>query len=310
VPDRPVSELTARWAPPPSRFVTANGMQVHVRDEGPRDDPMPLILLHGTGASLHTWDGWTRVLSERRRVVRFDLPGFGLTGPDPRDDYSIEAYVATAMAVADALGIETFDLAGNSLGGHVAWAAAVLHPNRVHRLVLVDSTGYPFESESVPIGFRLARTPVVRDWLDDVLSRRLVEASVRDVYGDPDRVTTDLVDRYFELTTRAGNRRALVLRLAQQRAGESSDRIPELRQPTLILWGAKDRLVPLEVGRRFEREIPGSRLIVFDGLGHVPHEEDPAATVRPVIEFMNATSTPDAATPAGESTGKPPQPAP
>jgi pimeloyl-ACP methyl ester carboxylesterase len=303
-----VSELTARWAPPPSQFVTIDGMRVHVRDEGPRDDPAPLILLHGTGASLHTWDGWARVLSEQRRVVRFDLPGFGLTGPDPRDDYSIEAYVATAMAVADALGIDTFDVGGNSLGGHVAWAAAVLHPDRVHRLVLVDSTGYPFDSESVPIGFRLARTPVVRDWLDDVLSRRLVEASVRDVYGDPDRVTTELVDRYFELTTRAGNRRALVLRLGQLRADELSDRIPELRQPTLILWGAKDRLVPLEVGRRFAREIRGSRLIVFDELGHVPQEEDPAATVRPVIEFMKSTSEVHAAMQSARSAGEPPQP--
>src|SRR5512137_3047131 len=130
VPDQPVSALQARWAPPPSQFIAVRGMQVHVRDEGPRDDPVPIILLHGTGASLHTWDGWTRELARERRVIRFDLPGFGLTGPSPDGVYTVESYVDTVLAVADKLGVQRFVLAGNSLGGYVAWATAVLHPPR------------------------------------------------------------------------------------------------------------------------------------------------------------------------------------
>lgn len=88
-PDRPVETLTGRWAPPPSQFVSIEGMQMHLRDEGPRTDSQPIVLLHGTSASLHTWDGWTEALKSGRRVIRMDLPGFGLTGPMPDGNYQI-----------------------------------------------------------------------------------------------------------------------------------------------------------------------------------------------------------------------------
>jgi len=286
VPDQPVSALQAKWAPPPSQFIAVRGMQVHLRDEGPRDDPVPIVLLHGTSASLHTWEGWTRELTRERRVIRFDLPGFGLTGPSPDGIYTVESYVDTVLAVADRLGVQRFVLAGNSLGGYVAWATAVLHPERVERLVLVDAAGYPFQSQSVPLAFRIARTPILNVLMRDVLPRGVVERSLRDVYGDPTRVTPDLVDRYFDLATRAGNRAALVARFNQTKPGSLADRVPEIQVPTLILWGGKDRLIPLEFGERFARDIHGSRLVVFDALGHVPHEEDPARTVAAVLPFM------------------------
>jgi pimeloyl-ACP methyl ester carboxylesterase len=161
-PDRPVEELKARWAQAPSQFITVQGMQVHVRDEGPRDDPVPVVLLHGTSASLHTWEGWTGALKGQRRVIRFDLPGFALTGPHPHDDYSIDAYVRFVVATLDRLGIARCVLAGNSLGGQIAWAVAATHPTRVERLVLVDAAGYPFEPQSVPIG--LSRLRACRCW--------------------------------------------------------------------------------------------------------------------------------------------------
>ena len=288
VPDQPVSALQTKWAPPPSQFVAVRGMQVHVRDEGRRDDPVPIVLLHGTGASLHTWDGWTEELGRERRVIRFDLPGFGLTGPSPDGVYSIESYVDTVLALADSLGVQRFVLAGNSLGGYVAWVTAVLHPERVERLVLVDAAGYPFQSQSVPLAFRIARTPILNVLMRDVLPRGVVERSLRDVYGDPTQVTPDLVDRYFDLATRAGNRAALVARFDQTKPGSLAERVPEIQVPTLILWGGKDRLIPLEFGERFARDIHGSRLVVFDALGHVPHEEDPAHTVAAVLPFIQS----------------------
>jgi pimeloyl-ACP methyl ester carboxylesterase len=287
VPDQPVSALQAKWAPPPSQFIAVRGMQLHLRDEGPRDDPVPIVLLHGTGASLHTWDGWTRELARERRVIRFDLPGFGLTGPSPDGVYSIESYVDTVLALADTLGVQRFIVAGNSLGGYVAWATAVLHPERVDRLILVDAAGYPFRSQSIPLAFRIARTPVLNVLMRDVLPRSVVAASLRNVYGDPTRVTPALVDRYFDLATRAGNRAALVARFDQTTPGSLAERVPEIRVPTLILWGGKDRLIPLEFGARFARDIQGSRLVVFDTLGHVPHEEDPARTVAAVLPFID-----------------------
>jgi pimeloyl-ACP methyl ester carboxylesterase len=184
-------------------------------------------------------------------------------------------------------------LAGNSLGGHIAWKTARDHPERVTRLILVDAAGYAFEPESIPIGFRLARNPLFAPLLTRILPRGTVEASLRDVYGDPARVDDALVDRYFELTLRAGNRLAVAERFRQMKSGEHEVQVGDVRQPTLVLWGAKDRLIPVKFGERFARELPDARLVVFDGLGHVPHEEAPAATVEAVRRFLAEPLSPD-----------------
>jgi pimeloyl-ACP methyl ester carboxylesterase len=228
-PDRPVSALVARWAPPPSQFVAIDGLQAHLRDEGPRDDPTPIVLLHGTSASLHTWDGWVAALLPRHRVVRLDLPGFGLTGPAPDDDYSMGRYVEFIASALDTLGIEQCVIAGNSFGGWISWETALAHPDRIKGLVLVDAAGYPLQSESVPIGFRLANVPVLNRVMESVLPRGIVESSLRNTYGDPSRVTPELVDRYYELTLREGNRRALAQRFAAGRGTTEPGRIRSLR---------------------------------------------------------------------------------
>lgn len=288
-PDKPLEELKPRWASPPSRFMDVGGLQVHLRDEGPRDDAVPIVLLHGTSASLHTWEGWAGALRSERRVIRFDLPGFALTGPNAAGDYSIDAYVRFVTATLDKLGVQRFVIAGNSLGGQIAWATAHALPQRVERLVLVDATGYPFESAStppdIPIGFQLARIPGLGPLIENTLPRGLVERSVRSVYGNPAKVTPELVDLYADMALRAGNRRALVQRIQQGYNGDEAH-IRGLKVPTLILWGGRDRLVPLEFGRRFERDIAGSRLVAFEDLGHVPHEEDPARTVAEFRRFL------------------------
>ncbi len=154
-PDRSVEKLAPRWAQPPSTWLEVGGMRVHLRDEGPRDDPHPIVLLHGTSASLHTWDGWAANLKARRRVIRFDLPAFGLTGPHPANDYSMAAYVQFVTQVVDALGVQTFVLAGNSLGGHIAWATAVAQPQRVSQLILVAPQVTPLFPSRYRLVFRL-----------------------------------------------------------------------------------------------------------------------------------------------------------
>jgi pimeloyl-ACP methyl ester carboxylesterase len=288
-PDRPVDELKARWAPPPSTFLPLAGMSVHLRDQGPRDDPLPIVLIHGTSASLHTWEGWAAELAKDRRVVSFDLPGFGLTGPSPEGDYSIPAQVRFVGQLLDALHIERCVLAGNSLGGYIAWATALAAPQRVEKLILVDASGYPLASTSVPIGFRIAAMPGVNRLFESILPRRIVEASVRSVYGDPGKVTEQLVDRYYELALRAGNRHALGRRFAVMLKEDDSKRIAAIRQPTLILWGGRDRLIPPAQAERFHKDIEGSELVVFDDLGHVGQEEDPQRTVAEVKRFLGMT---------------------
>jgi pimeloyl-ACP methyl ester carboxylesterase len=286
-PDRSVESLQTRWATAPSQFITLQGMQVHLRDEGPRNDPEPLVLIHGTSASLHTWDGWTDTLKGQRRVIRMDLPGFGLTGPAPDGDYRMTRYADFIAALMDQLGVRRAVLAGNSLGGGIAWRTAVQHPERVSRLVLVDASGYPLQSTSVPLGFRLAQIEWLKPVMSRLLPRGMIESSVRNVYADPGKVTPELVDRYYELTLRAGNRESLTQRMKlRETDAQSAGLIPTIQQPTLILWGAQDRLIPEPSGQRFHKEIAGSQYVVFDGLGHVPQEEDPARSVVPVLKFL------------------------
>ncbi len=285
-PDRTVEQLAGRWAQKPSTWLDVGGMRVHLRDEGPRDDANPIVLLHGTSASLHTWDGWAADLKTRRRVIRFDLPAFGLTGPHPANDYSVPAYVQFVTQVLDALDVQKFVLAGNSLGGHIAWATALAHPQRVSQLILVDSAGYPLVSQSVPIGFQIARLPGVRKLMEYVLPRGVIQSSLRNVYGDPSKVTPELVDRYYELTLRTGNRAALAHRFQQGLFGET-EALKTLKIPSLVIWGAQDRLIPLDNAQKFVRDLPNARLLVFDDLGHVPHEEDPQRTVDAVRAFLN-----------------------
>jgi pimeloyl-ACP methyl ester carboxylesterase len=285
-PEKPVAALMKRWAPPPSIFVNAGGMSVHLRDEGPRDDPSPIVLLHGTGSSLHAWDGWAELLKDQRRIIRYDLAGFGLTGPSPDGVYTITRDVGLLIAILDKLGIAHCVLGGNSLGGAVAWRAALAHPARVEKLILVDAGGYNTRSVSVPLGLRLARMPGVNLLLSNTLPRFLVEQGFRNVFGDPRKVTREMVDRSIALMQREGNRRALIARIEQTERKSLAHRIPELKQAALIMWGGRDRLIPPRDALRFHRDISRSTLALFDDLGHAPEEEDPVATASAVKHFL------------------------
>jgi pimeloyl-ACP methyl ester carboxylesterase len=288
--DRPVETLVARWATPPSEFIDVRGQIVHIRDEGPRSDPVPIVLVHGTSASLHTWEGWVQTLRTQRRVITFDLPGFGLTGPFAGSyagqDYRGDVYARFVVDLLDHLKLQRVVIGGNSLGGEVAWRTAVAAPQRVDRLILVDASGPRFVPEEVPPGFLLARVPVLNRLGEYLLPRPMVRASVESVYGDPSKVSEALVDRYFEITLRDGNRKALGERLRVLEDDLQPELIARVTQPTLILWGERDRLIPPATAEVFRQAIAGSQVVVLPGLGHVPQEEDPVASVAPVKAFL------------------------
>jgi pimeloyl-ACP methyl ester carboxylesterase len=308
-PDRAVETLVARWAPPPSEFIDLNGQLVHYRDEGPRGDATPIVLLHGTSASLHTWQGWVQALRGQHRVISLDLPAFGLTGPFA-GRYAGQAYTGPNYArfvldLLDRLAVPRFVVAGNSLGGEVAWRIAAAAPQRVARLVLVDAAGYPIDAaRQIPLGWQIARLPLIGHIGEYLLPRALIVQGLRTVYGDASKIDDALVDRYYELTLRTGNRAALVQRAQQWTPAEGVEHVSGIRAPTLILWGGRDHLLPPALGRRFAADIPGSRLVQFDDLGHVPQEEDPARTVAALQAFLAAPPLPAAA--AGAPAAAPP----
>ena len=295
-PDRAVETLVGRWAPPPSEFMDLGGQLVHYRDEGPRNDAMPIVLLHGTSASLHTWEGWAKALRGQHRVIRLDLPAFGLTGPFA-GPYAGRAYNGTEYArfvldVLARLGVQRFAIAGNSLGGEVAWRIAQAQPKRVAALVLVDAAGYPLADAQIPLGWQIARLPVLGHLTEYLLPRAVVVQGLHAVYADPAKVNDALVDRYFELTLRAGNRAALVQRAQSWSRGEGVAHVTGVVAPTLILWGGRDRIIAPANAQRFAADIAGSQVQLFDDLGHVPQEEDPARTVAAVQAFLAALPAP------------------
>ncbi|NRD70750.1 alpha/beta hydrolase [Psychrobacter okhotskensis] len=302
--DRSVADLK-RWQLPNSEFISVQGMQAHVvrsdkcevfRSQAKMNEavntgaslPETLVLLHGTSASLHTWQGWTHELSDDYCVISMDLPGFGLTGPytDKSTRYDSANYAKFVIDVLDYLEVGRVTLAGNSLGGKIAWRTATLYPERVNKLILIDAVGYPATPKQVPIGFKLAKYPILTPLLSRVLPRDVVKKSILSVYADDSKVDEALVDRYYDLTLRQGNRLALNRRLLEMDNTANQAQIKQLDLPTLILWGAQDDLIPVENAKRFHRDIANSQLKVFDNLGHVPHEEDSVATVKVVQQFL------------------------
>ncbi len=284
--DKPVLELQGKYANPPSEFTVVDGMNVHFRDEGIHTDSLPIILLHGTGSSLHTYDDWVSVLKKNYRVVRMDLPAFGLTGPFPDRNYSIDHYVDFLTQFLKQLGIKKCIVAGNSLGGQIAGAFAIQNPEMVEKLVLIDAAGYKFDSKSAPIAFRLARMPVVNKLLTFITPKFMARASVENVYFDKAKVSEVLVDRYFELTLREGNRQALVDRLTAKIDTFDFDDIRSIRQPTLVIWGDYDMLIPVSNAHRFHDDLPNDTLIILKQVGHVPMEESPDESLEKFLSFL------------------------
>ncbi len=286
-PDRQLGSLMARWAPEPSSFLELDGMQVHIRDTGPRNDPVPLVLLHGMASSLHTFEGWQTALQGEHRVISVDLPGFGLTGPSPQGDYRIDAYTRFVLRLLDTLGVKQVVLAGNALGGEIAWQTAVLAPDRVRKLVLIDSDGYQPSVLSMPIVFQIASMRGLRWVSERILPKAMVAATVRNVFGDPEKATQDKIDRYFELNLRVGNRRALFQRMDQAQFGNNATLIRRVQQPTLVMWGERDQMISPEHGTLFCQDIQRCRLVTYPTLGHLPQEEDPEGTLPDLESFLS-----------------------
>lgn len=273
-PDTDAAAMRAKYGGPTSQFVdVGGGLTVHLRDEGPRDAPV-VMLLHGSNSSLHTWDDWTKHLTPNYRVVRFDQIGHGLTGPNPAGKYDAAAFTDTVDRVAAKLGIGRFVLVGNSMGGSVAWHYAERHPGRLRGLVLVDSSGQPEgKPTSLPIGFRIARTPVLRDVMRYLTPRSMIEKSLHQSVSNQSVVTDAAVDRYWELLRYPGNRQATIDRFSTPPEPATINRIACLTVPTLILWGAEDKLIPVSSAEWFAAHIPENRVIVYPATGHLPMEE-------------------------------------
>jgi pimeloyl-ACP methyl ester carboxylesterase len=280
--DIDLNELKNKYAYPSSSFISIDGINVHYRDVGKGE---AILLIHGTGASLHTWEKWIDILSPGYRVISFDLPGFGLTGPDPNHNYQISRYTAILDSLMVKLKVDSFHIAGNSLGGLVAWRYTTQFPQKILTLNLIDAAGLPQPGKKPPFIFQLAKLPVLSTLMQKVTPKSIIENSMLDVYKNDQLVTEKLIDRYFELSLREGNRTAFVKRMSQLNEKLDINDLKRITAPVLIQWGKDDRWIPLAKGYEFKKIIPKAELKIYNS-GHVPMEENPMETVEDYMIFL------------------------
>lgn len=302
-PDIPYETLAAHYESAASRYADLpGGIRMHFRDEGNPNGP-PLLLIHGFSASLHTWEPWVQRLGDEYRIISLDLPGHGLTRAPAGYQGSIPGLVEAVAAFAQSQSLTHFAIAGNSMGGHVAWEYALVHPEQVDALILVDSAGWPEAGDPAQNGaviFKLLRNPVIAPILRDLDNSRLIRQGLEAAFPAHTELVDDaMVARYSELS-RAPGHRDIVLGLMlnrQSRPDATPERLAALHMPVLVMHGTDDRLIPYARGQQFHEAIAGSELVSFEGVGHVPQEEIPDQSAAAMRDFLHrALAQPAAAT--------------
>ncbi|MEO1191033.1 MAG: alpha/beta fold hydrolase [Pseudomonadota bacterium] len=281
-PDKKRTELQQTYFSAASELLEVGGTQLHLRDEGPKDAPV-VVMIHGFGSSLHTWEGWAQGLSQSYRVISLDLPGSGLSPPDAQNDYRDQRVIGLLLQLLDAKGIETASLVGNSIGGRIAWRTAAAHPERVTSLVLVAPDGFASP------GFAYGEAPKVSPLLSVMryaLPRFLLRSNLVSSYGDPELLSAETVDRYHDLMLAPGSRGALLERLRQTVLSDPVPALKTIEIPVLLIWGDKDKLIPVRNAEDYLDVLVDARLARFADLGHVPQEEAPERSLQPVSAFL------------------------
>lgn len=279
-PDKQRGALEEIYA---GEYRTVDGVRLRLRDTGP-SDAQAIVMLHGFGASLETWEDWARALSARYRVIRFDLPGFGLTGADPTGDYTDARSMKILGDLMDQLDVDRASLIGNSLGGRIAWNFAALHPDRVINLVLISPDG--FASPGFDYG-RQSETPLIMRALPYTAPRSMLKANLAAAYGNPEALSEASVIRYHDMMLAPGVRPAILARLSQVFLREPGPTLARIQAPTLLLWGEKDGMIPISNADDYLRDLPNATLVRLPGLGHLPFEEDPVQSLVPLERFLS-----------------------
>ncbi len=281
-PDRDRASLEALYLQSPADLMQVAGQRLHVRDTGPRD-ASAVLLVHGFGASLHTWEAWAQELAKTHRVVRFDLPGSGLSGPDPTGDYRDARTMEILLALLDRLGIAKAHVVGHSIGGRISWTFAARHPQRVDRLVLLSPDG--FASPGVAYGTQ-PEVPLALGLMRYVLPKPLLRMNLAPAYGNPAVMSDALATQYHDLMLAPGSRQALMARMQQTVLTDPVPLLQRIDAPTLILWGDQDNFIPISNAADYVRALRHSTLVTLPGVGHVPQEEGGAAALTPVTKFL------------------------
>ena len=283
-PDKTEQVLLQSYSRPGTARLMVQQQPVFVQDSGPRDAPA-ILLLHGFGASLQAWDDWAPALEKNLRVLRIDIPGFGLSGPAVNQDYSDAADVARVIAVMDQLGVQQVIVAGHSMGGRIAWNLAAAHPERVSKLVLLSPDGFPDPNAKSDKTYEV---PALLGLLPYSLPKwALRMGGVAPAFADGSQLTPQMMQRYHDMMLAPGVRTALLERMRQTRNSDPVSRLQSIKAPTLLLWGEKDAFIPVSNAQDYLKAMPQATLVTLPGVGHVLHEEAPKASVQAVLDFLS-----------------------
>lgn len=284
-PDLDRASLEAKYLAAPSDMTSVLGVKLHVRDSGSKDAPA-VLMLHGFGSSLHTWEPWAKDLFKDMRVIRIDLPGSGLSSPDPAGDYSDTHTIQLILVLLDQLKVAKASVIGHSMGGRIAWTLAATHPERVNKLVLISPDG--FASQGFEYG-KPPELPATIQLMQYTLPKWLLRMNLAPAYANANTMTDERSTRYHDLMRSPGSRKALIARMQQTILVDPVPLLKRITAPTLLLWGKEDHFIPFANSQDYTNTIPVNRLIALEGVGHVPHEEDPDRTLIPVRDFLLGT---------------------
>jgi pimeloyl-ACP methyl ester carboxylesterase len=283
-PDLERAELEKRYFSSSPQIIDVDGLKVYYKETGPQGAPA-LLLLHGFGSSLQAWDDWSLKLEQKYRVIRLDLPGFGLTGASPANDYSEEKDLATLTYFADKLGLEKFSVMGHSMGGKMAWSLAASQPERVQALVLMAPDGFP---ETKDIGTKPYEVPAIMGLIKYVLPKYLVRKSIEPAFVQADALNDALVNRYFDMLRAPGVRGAILERSNQTIYTDPVPRLKAIKAPTLLIWGEQDQMIPSTNAQSYANVLSNSTTVLIPKLGHLLQEEQPEKGLTAVIQFLDS----------------------
>ena len=283
-PDLGFAELQKRYGSTSSNVVNVDGMRIHYKDTGPQDAPV-LLFLHGFGSSLQTWDVWAVTLEQKYRVIRLDLPGFGLTGPRPSNDYSELNDVNTLTQFVDKLGVSELSVIGHSMGGKIAWTFAAAHPDRVKALVLMAPDGFP---QPEAIGTKPYAMPAIMGLMKYCLPRYFVRKSIEPAFANESALDDKMVSRYHDMLRAPGVRAAILERGNQTIYTDPVPRLKKIKAPTLLLWGEEDKMIPSSNAASYAGVLAQSQTVFIPKLGHLLHEERADIGLARLVEFLDA----------------------
>ena len=283
-PDIELSELQKRYGSTPENMESMESIHIHYKDTGPKEAPV-LLLLHGFGSSLQTWDVWAEKLDKKYRVVRLDLPGFGLTGPSPSDDYSELNDLNTLTRFVDSLGITDLSVVGHSMGGKIAWTFAAAHAERVKALVLMAPDGFP---QAEAIGSKPYALPAIMGVMKYSLPKYFVRKSIEPAFVDLNELDDKLVNRYHDMLRAPGVRAAILARANQTIYTDPVPRLKQIKAPTLLIWGEEDKMIPSSNAKSYAAVLENSETVLIPKLGHLLHEEHAELGLAKVTEFLDA----------------------